>query len=674
MQKKSSRLTQLFFKALLLAGVSAIILAFAVEWLGFSDYPGLGLRQVLLIFIGIALAGFGFVKLYASRFFRALMVNSRPVSVARLFMIALFWALTGGLIEGALHAYSKLVQKKMIFLSEYVYWMAPTANAIILIVISLFFIPSIISGSKSLSEKTVNFVFAAISFYGIILLIPTIHVIAGIILAIGIAAQLSKVLFKNEQRFQSFMQAGFLLAVLLTALTAIGATVAHLPPDAKIEKDVNNEGKPNVLLIVLDTVRSKSMSLYGYERTTTPFLDKLSAQSLVFDNAIATAPWTLPTHASIFTGKYHHEMTTTWADPLDQTHPTLAEYFRDSGYRTGAFVGNFNFCGYESGLGRGFDIHRDYEISAAQLFYSSALFRTIFDAVWFREMIGYHDLINRKYAKTVNEEFISWLVSDNVGSPFFAFLNYYDAHQPYMPPTSFKNRFGHTEPRGKFRYQQNLVEVSNWPDLSDAQKQAEQNGYDAGIAYLDAQIEALFADLSQKKLLENTIVVVTSDHGEQFGENGWFSHGNTLFTPLTRVPLLISFSKFTKNAKRVAEHITLRDLPATIAYLADPENGSFAGQSIISEVVSDSLVINIPDSPILSEVLAFGGEHHGYLKSIIRNNALYIKYGDGYEELYDLMSDSLQQHNLADSSVYTVFLEEVRAMLEKELEDAVSTD
>ena len=121
------------------------------------------------------------------------------------------------------------------------------------------------------------------------------------------------------------------------------------PPDA-----------PNVLLIVLDTVRADHLSLYGYRRPTSPTLERLARRGVRFDEARATAPWTLPSHASLFTGRWPHELGVKWLTPWRGNDPTLAEYLGSRGYATAGFVANTLYCSYDSGLGRGFTRYDDY--------------------------------------------------------------------------------------------------------------------------------------------------------------------------------------------------------------------------------------------------------------------------------------------------------------------------
>jgi len=126
-------------------------------------------------------------------------------------------------------------------------------------------------------------------------------------------------------------------------------------------------GMPNVLLIVLDTVRAKSLGLYGYGRPTTPRLERLARYGTVFKSAFSTAPWTLASHATMFTGRYPHELSTGFLSPLDTTYLTLAELFTSEGYQTAGFAANTFYASQEFGLSRGFTHYEDYRVSGRQV-------------------------------------------------------------------------------------------------------------------------------------------------------------------------------------------------------------------------------------------------------------------------------------------------------------------
>ena len=201
----------------------------------------------------------------------------------------------------------------------------------------------------------------------------------------------------------------------------------------------------NVVLIVWDTVRAYNLSLYGYPRDTTPNLARWARKGVRYDYALAPAPWTYPSHSCFFTGQWPFQLNSQWKFTLDAPDPTLAEYLASRGYQTAGFAANTNCCSYETGLDRGFAHFEDYPLTPRSL-----LGRTV-PGKWILENIlrrgdWYHDRkwigLQSRDASEINDAFLDWLGRRRPDRPFFAFLNYFDAHEPYVPPPGFAGRFG----------------------------------------------------------------------------------------------------------------------------------------------------------------------------------------------------------------------------------------
>src|SRR5262249_10737502 len=315
-------------------------------------------------------------------------------------------------------------------------------------------------------------------------------------------------------------------------------------------------GAPNVLLITLDTVRAQSLSLYGYARRTSPHLEELASRGVRFERAFSTSSWTLPSHASIFTGRRPHELSVGWFTPLDRTHHTLAEILRSHGYVTAGFVANTEYCGYSTGLSRGFSHYEDNPPSLGQIAQSSILSNLIVNHPLIRRAMNYQDLLGRKTASELNHDLLTWLSANNE-HPFFVFINYYDAHEPFLPPPPFDTMFG----KSIARTDPNLSPKEHW---SQSEVQQEQDAYDSSIAYLDERIGALFEELQIRGLLENTLVIITADHGEEFAEHQIMGHGYNLYLTSLHVPLVILYPTHAPANKIVHEPVSLLALPATI--------------------------------------------------------------------------------------------------------------
>jgi arylsulfatase A-like enzyme len=366
-------------------------------------------------------------------------------------------------------------------------------------------------------------------------------------------------------------------------------------------------------------------------------------------------------------------LTAGWVTALDGRYPTLAEVLRSQGYLTAGFVANTGYGGYEFGLSRGFIHYEDYTVSAGRIILSSSLGRFVTNNRSLRRAVGYHQTLGRKTAAEINEAFLSWQAQSE-GRPFFAFLNYFDAHGPYVPPEPFSDKFNFSKPS-------EWNPLSRKEDVSPKEIQSMINGYDASIAYLDHQLGLLFAELEKRNLSENTLVIITSDHGEEFGEHGVFDHGNTLYLPSVHIPLIVLYPKRVPAGALVEEPVTLRDLPATVMDLLQLETGTrFPGRSLAPYWDGTDRPASSSASPLLSavghakNVPAWIPVSKGDMQSLWMGNQRYIKNGDAQEELYDLANDAAEEHDQADSEDGRRGIERFRRHLETILSGPQSPD
>ena len=490
--------------------------------------------------------------------------------------------------------------------------------------------------SRWASWRSAGIVLGFIAALSLGLLLPRVHWGAIALLALGVAVWSGAQLSARPARWRARLRVSALVLPVLSGLGALGNLAARGRPSASTSAA---DSAPNVLIIILDTVRASSMGLYGYGRATTPSIDSLARTSVVFDRAMAPAPWTLPSHASMFTGQLPEVLSTSWRRPLDATYPTIDESFRGQGYATGGFVANPFYTSMESGLNRGFDVYRDADVSLSQLVWSTTLGQTplVNDLVWARSprqvvralrsfnlTVPSEPHSDRRLAAEVIPEFLEWQ-STLGGRPFFAFVNLFDAHDPYDPPDDWREKF------------------SPHPD--------KQALYDAGIAYMDHVLDSAFVVLRQRGVIDRTVVVVSSDHGEQFGEHGLSNHGNSLYLPLLHVPLILRYPPRFPAGRHVGAVVTTRDLAVTLLELAElPNAGRLPGRSLLlardsSGVTSGSDVIAQTEALDNTNV---PGPASGYDLSAILSDSLHlIRSGNGSFELYAHRSDPEEEHSLA---------------------------
>jgi arylsulfatase A-like enzyme len=297
--------------------------------------------------------------------------------------------------------------------------------------------------------------------------------------------------------------------MLLLALTFTACQQAPPPPPPP----------PDVVLVVVDTLRADHLSTYGHSRSTSPALDALAAESMVYERALAHAGWTLPSMASILTGRYPSEHQAT-RDPhdvlrfnrLDEQLPTLASLLAQRGYRTAAWVNN-TYMAPEFSLDKGFEVY-DYEGSGA----------------W-----GGRD----GYATVAAA--LEWLASSD--QPAFAFIHIMEPHYPYLPPEHLRRRFtGPGEPPVELMFfsPTELATNARWTKrFSEEQEAWIARLYDEEVLAADEAIGQLAAGLRTQGRWDRTVLAVTADHGEELWDHGAFEHGHALYGELIRVPLLL---------------------------------------------------------------------------------------------------------------------------------------
>ena len=522
---------------------------------------------------------------------------------------------------------------------------------------------------------------------------PRIFPEAWFVLALGIAIQAVPWLERHIAGFLRLLVWSFpalLGLVLILAGSVFGGD--WLKHRREAGRALPPADSPNVIFIVLDTVRADHLSLYGYRRSTTPNLERLARRGIRFDAARAAAPWTLASHATFFTGHWPHELDVKWLTPLRRNFPMLAEYLGLQGYATAGFVANVLYCSYDAGLDRGFTHYEDYVLEKLNPLRTSVLveeaLRTFFivaarhetgPVLYVRELVRrWFSFAIRRNARSISRGFLDWLDRrSEPGRPFFVFLNYLDAHTPYELPAGAQHRFGR---RPQTRDELRLI-YEEWPYIDKLALPRHYvtlagDCYDNCLADLDEQLGHLFDDLERRGVMDRTWVVITSDHGEGLGEHDLFEHGESLYSTEIHVPLLLLAPSGSRQARVVSDAVSLRDLPATVLELVGRHSGSpFPGRSLSSlwrdgstdrtgetadGVVFSELPVPTPSDPSHGRSPA----RRGPLVSLAEGEFVYIRNdGDGTEELYNVRDDPRELTNRALSIPIKPVLERFRARM-----------
>ncbi len=320
---------------------------------------------------------------------------------------------------------------------------------------------------------------------------------------------------------------------------------------------VGNGGKPNVFIIIIDTLRADHMSCYGYDRLTSPCIDSLAVKGTLFTRCQAQSPWTLPSHATIWTGltpvSHQAGRRADRTYGLDSELPTIATILKGNGYITAGFV-NVAILRNELGFANGYD---HYSVN----------------------MCGHG-----RAGETI-DEVLTWL-HENRGNPkpFLVVIHLFDPHSPYSPPDPFDTLFC---PEG-------VDGVDSWEISSDGTVLNPEdlehliNLYDGEIRWTDSQIGRLFSGLRHLGIAENSIIILTSDHGEEFLEHDYIGHGHTLFQELLHVPLIIAVPGGRHGVSDSSLTGQIDILPTVLHLLEIEKDGNFEGIDIISgQIPSD---------------------------------------------------------------------------------------
>lgn len=545
----------------------------------------------------------------------------------------LLLAAVAGPLAGFVHVSVVLARRHVLneftWTSRDILWMSPLANAVILLLAAIPFSVVLAIRSRTLLWRICVVSLCGLAAMSALLTIGGLHPWAVFLLSFGIGLQLSRLHWHSIVLMRGAAGAAVLIALALvwTQTTWSPGSRADAP-----------RGVPNVLVLILDTVRASSTSLHGYTRSTTPNLDEIAREGAMFEWAIAPSSWTLPSHAAMFTGRHASTLSASWRKPLDETHPTVAEAFRAAGYATGAFVANPFYTHHESGLERGFDVLRDFRRTWLQALWSTTLGQTPFlnAVLWDRTpaalfaALKKFDLrvpaepqFDRRWSPEVIDEFLRWQ-AEMGPRPFFAFLNLFDAHDPYEPPRPVRNRFSASPTK--------------------------QDLYDAGIAYMDGALGRLFDTLRERGIMDRTLIVVTSDHGEQFGEHDLRNHGNSLYLPAVHVPLVIRYPSRVEPGTRVTQAVSLTDLAVTLVDGAGLPQGGLPGRSLLSACCGSSTPY---DALVVTETEQLDRSRntkapamHGPLASLFRDSLQFIRNGDSTYQLFDVLHDYAQERDL----------------------------
>lgn len=401
------------------------------------------------------------------------------------------------------------------------------------------------------------------------------------------------------------------------SLLLVGAAIVVVGAAALLWTRATQPGRPhNLILISLDTLRADRLDLYGYDRETAPNLTRFAQRGVVFGDVVTAAPWTLPSHVTMFTGMYptSHGVTNSRHKIAPHTR-VIAELLQQRGYRNFAYTGGGNMA-RRFGFDRGFELYKpDPGVSR-------------------------YDVENFSYTVAKAKSTIQSLKDDE---PYFLFLHTFDIHCPYAPPEPYYSMFNspgaketRTDACGGGIYTQEGFTKDHARYVSDR--------YDGGIRWVDDALGELFSFLEAEGQLENTVVVITSDHGEEFLEHGRIGHTESLFRELLMVPLVIVAPGFAQGTVPIP--VSLVDLyPTLLELLGVPVPSETQGMSLVPFMRGE-----LPAEP--PRAFQFSELDRGVkLRSALSPFSHLITDPEGAPLFFfDVASDPLEQRNLVDQA------------------------
>lgn len=419
------------------------------------------------------------------------------------------------------------------------------------------------------------------------------------------------------------------------------------------------KGKPNIIWIVADTARRDRFSLYGYHRQTTPNIDAFAKDAVVFTRAIAAAPWTVPSHASMFTGMYpskhgaHHSGRRSICDPLPQANLTIAEILSGVGYSTACIAAN------NAGLSRGFALDQGFQLYFADL-------PSVYSLLWGKLLQQLPGKIKNDYLRindlslaseinpiVVEKVILSW-VKKHHADPFFLFVNYMEPHgginhipQPYDSLFGFRRDLHDKIFEG---FDQAKI-VRKEKTVTEEQKAFHDAYTDRKIAFMDHHLGRLLDTFKEVGIYDGAMIIITSDHGNLFGEHFSFGHNTDLYNELIWVPLIVKYPRSMQRSGTEDKYVSNIDvMPEILSVAGLPVPEGVQGQPFAE--VSHEIIAELFEQKNNAHARMNPQRYYRDLRAIYSNDAGNLKYiyssnGDG--ELFDLDADPAEIKNLAET-------------------------
>jgi len=496
-------------------------------------------------------------------------------------------------------------------------------------------------------------------------------------IVLGYAALFFAILFLLSSMQKSSRIPKYTLLIVLVLLTFEWSVLLSLSDESfsALPKVKNTSKRPNVIIIVLDTFRADycATSEQANFKFKTPYIASFAKDAEVYKNCISPSSWTLPAHASIFTGLYptshgahfyarHTRGKTINEDiyyPLSKKNNTLAEVLRKNGYKAYGVVSNYGFLNRSTGIAQGFEFYDQRNIRpfyrtplAESLLFLSSLspVKKIMEISGFFECRLQYQYRSKRYRlaedinKSVRKVLKKHLLKDS-SVPFFMFINYMDTHAPYTPVKKYRGNVEHKW-LGKLYASGTKDLMLGKRSLTSEEKRRIRSLYKGEVMYADAQIGNLFEYLKNIGVYENSMIVFTSDHGEFLGEHNLIDHSCGLYQEGIAVPLVVKYPKKYKSVGTSYQPVQLVDImPTILQFLKIKTPFSFEGYPLKTDNITPRKIVSEQYENIRT-VSKYGKRFAGIKRSLILYPYKYIYSSIGKNELFDLEKDPKESRNI----------------------------
>jgi len=459
--------------------------------------------------------------------------------------------------------------------------------------------------------------------------------------------------------------------------------------------------KPHIVIIVMDTARASNFSCYGYCKSTSPNIDSIAERGILFSNAISSSPWTLPSHVSLFTGMYPSEHGLTEDKILggkniyglrrDHIFPHfLPMVLKNEGYITLGFSNN-PWISHNFGFHRGFDFF--YE--AWKMGKNSPLIKRF--GRWGRRMVpqGFQSLLDRlkirlgfwdSGAEQTIASMKEWFQKNHSKDrSYFLFFNFIEPHLPYMPPKPFDRMFmdeGYSSYSIRKTNQDHFKFIAKKTEMGPDDFAILRSLYDGEIAYLDTKVKEIFDYLKDLDMFDRTLLIITSDHGENIGEHNLMGHQFCLYDTLLRVPLIIRHPDLFSGGRMENRHIQLQDIYFTILDILDicidrqdARKHSLLNPDYARQIIAEHEVPKFTLACLAKRFPRLRMESlDQMLRCIYSEGMKYIWKSEGKDEMYDILKDpqeacDLTPKNMEQGMKYLEMMKRKWASMGKDAEE-----